>query len=433
MPYASVSFIYFIFSVATVYYAVPRNVRSAVLLLASAFWMANWNLSWAIGYFVLVNLNFFILRMARAARSWPYLVAAGIDVAAFFFLRSGGVAGFRFQPPYGTSFFTFMLLGLVLEKWKRQDQETYSWVEFVLFPQFFLFLMAGPVEKGKHFLQELRSQRDFSVADITDGLLVMSVGVLKFSFLWNLKGGISSFLGDRVSGGPWLILLGFLNTWIVYLELSSLADIGRGAARFFQIRSTVNFRPFLFARSPSDFWLRWNVSVGTWIRNHVTMPLLLSFGRTVPRDLILISSFLVMGIWHGLGWNFVLFGLFNGVIVVFSLWSEQRKFPAIFSRLLTFILLVGNGLIPHVFEKNFSILGAAVPGGQGAWFAVILASYVALEVAQEKLNDVDFYLRLPVKVKLGLTVGFLALFFYALDQELFADQRIIDLPVYFKM
>lgn len=432
MSYGSVTFIFYVFAGVALFYNLPQRARIWCLLLLSLGWVASWNPSWAILFFLIANLNYAGLRKAALL---PALLV--FDGLCFLFLRSGGFGAYTFVPPYGTSFFFFTLMGMGLDRWRKQDREDYSWAEFIVSSQFFLYLMAGPVEKGANFLRDLRKQQTFSLSTFTDGILLMSVGLTKFFLLWNLMLSLSVNLQNSLNHWAWLIPLGLINTWKVYIELSSLAGIGRGAARLFGLFPAVNFRPVIFSKSPADFWLRWNISVGAAIRNHVTIPLLLNFGRRIPKEAIIFFSFLLMGIWHGIGWNFVLFGLFNGAMVILFTWSEHRKMSPAVGYFLAVILMIGNGLIPHVFELNLSGAGPETPWeifrDVEAASLITFGGYLLFEIVQERKKDPEFFLQWPLWVKGTICLFFIGLFFYALERNLLSQQKVLELPIYFKM
>ncbi len=441
MTYMSVEFIFFLFAGAAVTFVLPAVARKFWLLIMSFLWMASWKPEWALLFFLLGNINFFIQDLADKKSSLRNGLLQGLlifDFWVFLILRSGGISEWTFIPPYGTSFILFLIMGQVFERWRNQDSDKYSWIEYMLFSQFFLFLMGGPVERASKFIGEIRKNNNFQFTQMVDGILIMGTGFIKIIILWSAVSAFSLELAGHITHWIFFLPLGLLSTWKVYLELSSLADIGRGAARVLGIHATVNFRPVLFSRSPADFWLRWNISIGTWIRNNVTIPLLLKYGRNIPRDFIILASFILMGIWHGIGFHFVLFGLFNGAMIILYNWTDHRKFPGSVGILLAIILMIGNGIIPHIFDLKLSTVSAE---GLDVLFLrhfgisglVTMGLLLTLEITQEIKKDVDFYLSYPLWLKVLFSSAMILLLIYALDRNLLTQHKMMDLPIYFRM
>ncbi|MES2527133.1 MAG: MBOAT family O-acyltransferase [Bdellovibrionota bacterium] len=435
MTYVSVDFIFFLLAGATIALALPHKFRNWWLLAMSFTWMASWKPEWALLFFVLSNINFFVQKKATDRIFQGLLI---FDIAVFLILRKGSVFDWEFIPPYGTSFILFIIMGQVLERWRNQDREEYSWVEYMLFSQFFLFLMGGPIERATKFIGELRKENRFQLVNLVDGILIMGTGFIKIIILWSTVTAFAAATVERVNHWALFIPLGLISTWKVYLELSGLADIGRGGARILGIHASINFRPILFSRSPVDFWLRWNITVGTWFRNNVTIPLMLNWGRTIPRDFIIFGSFILMGIWHGVGFQHVLFGLFNGAMIVFYNWSEGRKFPKWWGVVLAIILMIGNGILSNLIYLKLSPVTSLDLGPiflRHFDFAVIVTLVLLLiyEILQEVKKDVDFILSYPLWVKSILSLAFLFLLFYALDHNLLTKHKVMDLPIYFKI
>ena len=279
MSYASVEFIFAILFVGLMTFIVPPKFRSWWLLGASLCWMGSWNVTWVPLYFAVANLNYFGMRLAEKTvlrRDLAFGSLLTVDVGLYLLFRSGGIGAWVFVPPYGASFILFMIMGAVIERWRREPAD-YSWCEFLLFSQFFLFLMGGPVEKVKVFLRELRTGLAFQTMNLLDGIILMGIGLVKVTLIWGPWARFLDLWEKQIDHGLWFVAFGLLNTWKVYLELSGLHDLGRGAARILGMRPTLNFRSVVFSQSPADFWLRWNISVGQWLRDNVSMPLMLNY------------------------------------------------------------------------------------------------------------------------------------------------------------
>lgn len=428
MNYSSVLFVFFFIVGLTTFLFLPMKARKPWLLLLSLLWFSYWGLGWATFFILVSSLNYASLRLIQSPRGYGLLLAA--NVLLFILLRSGLFV----STPLGTSFILFMLMGVIIERWRNGEQQPLpSWLDFILFSQFFLFLMAGPVEKGSRFFEQLTQGLKPSPADVIDGGLIFSLGFLKAAVLFPALSKTTAAILAMGQLSMWHYpLLGLLFALALYLELSGLCDIGRGAARCFGLSVTVNFRSMLFSRSPSDFWLRWNITVSAWFRDNVSMPLMLRFGRQVGQKPLLLLTFILMGLWHGLELRWLLFGLFNGLIVVTSL-SLRRQ---LLDRALVWILIIGNGLLAHGFVETPLIQRTwmeAVQEGFGWTMGVFALGWLLIEIREEWSQQSDWYLAVPIwgKVLMLIVLGWG--FTHALSMNLLADAGQHLVPIYFKL
>jgi hypothetical protein len=231
-----------------------------------------------------------------------------------------------------------------------------------------------------------------------------------------------------------LIMIGFLGTFNIYMELSGYATMGRGVARAFGLDVPLSFRPIYYSKTPADFWSRWNITLGTWIRDYFTFPMMLKFGRKIHPNLLVIFAFIIVGIWHSVELKWILFGLFNGLMIVgFNLVPRL-------GRVLALIIILGNGLIlaePNLtgfeFLKVERLEGFFLNSTFGIVSVLFLIATFLIELVEEKKKDQDWFLRFPLKGKLVVSVLLLILFFWSLEADVLTQQTGIQLPVYFKL
>lgn len=443
MSYASVIFIYFMAFGLLVFFTLPTRFKKIWLLLLSWCWYASWDIKWLVLFFIISNLNFYVLTFiknrASNNRQILYQGLLAFDFLMFLLLKSGGMLYFNFTHPYGTSFIMFMIMGNVIDRWRGKDSEEMpSWVEFMLFSQFFLFLMGGPIEKSRHFYSEIRKDLSFRFNNLIDGILVAALGFAKIMILWTSLSLLIMNLRPSGEAIAFSLVLGFLGTLKVYLELSGFFEIARGMMRIFGMRPTINFRPFYFSTGPVDYWLRWNITVGSWIRSYLTFPLMLTLGKKIGQNSIIMISFVLMGLWHGVGQQFLLFGLFNGLIILVFNWVQVRKLPSYLGRLLGLTLIIGNGLIPYMFSPHlqttqvFSYKELFLKN-INSFSLVVFGLVFLVEVVQEKTKNVDWFLDFSIKCKTVWVLLLLLFFAYALDMDLIEQRALTSLPIYFKL
>lgn len=429
MDYSSPGFIFFALFGLILFYAIRSSARFWLLLVMSILWVYSWKPEWAILYFGILNLNYLILRSLRRIRK-GFLTLAIFNLILYAVLKSPFAPSFLGHP-YGLSFFMFMVIGLILDEWRNEKTAVTGWRDFLLMPLFFPFLMAGPIERGRHFLSELNKENHFRV-DLPDAVLLFSFGFLKRVILVPpLKVLLENILSQPLTPVN-LIYIGFLGTLNIYVELSSYATMGRGIAKAFGIDVPLSFRPIYYSKNPADFWARWNITLGTWIRDYFTFPMMLKFGRKVHPQLLIIFAFLIVGIWHAVEWKWILFGLFNGLMIV--LYNLTAR-----GRLLALIILLGNGLIlagPLNPEWRIHYYGglSEIFEGTFSWVSgVFLITTFLIELVEEKKNDQDWFLKFSLKGKMLAASFLLLMFFWALEADVLTQQTGIELPVYFKL
>jgi D-alanyl-lipoteichoic acid acyltransferase DltB (MBOAT superfamily) len=394
-------------------------------------------MEWALIYFTLLNVNYFLIRFLRSnGRSLAGFAALlSLDIVFFVFLRTD-------MNPFGLSFVFFMMLGLMVDEWRKQSVEPYKWQEFILMPIFFPLLMSGPLERGRHFFSSLKPDRSRIFSQVNDGITLIALGLLKNMFLLpRLAEMTNHFVHLPMTVGS-MVITGVLETFKVYIELSSYADIGRGIAKFFGIDVFVNWRPFYMAKNPNDFWARWNVTLGTWIRDYFSFPVMLKFGRKLNQNVLLFISFILVGLWHSIDLIWLKFGIFNGVVVVlYNILSRWIRF-GFFGRIFAFIIIVGNGVIlrsadlpPKFFElftTNFNYHTGMID--QFPFFIAALGLIFFLEIVEEIKGDHDWYFKAPLWSRTVFNIILVCIFLWMLDMEIFdRAEKMNQLPIYFKI
>lgn len=457
MIYSSVSFIFFAVLVVIIHIFLPVKIRSWWLLLSSLVWLFSWEWSWGIIFIAISAINLLSLKKlnraeegsgSRISRDQLFATLVTFNLFVFIFLKSASLIHPDFKTPYGISFFMFMHLGFIIDVWRSAGQFAMEKNHhYFLFPSFFPELVGGPIMRGKDFFSQIRGGVKFNLDDLMDGLLIFTVGFCKFYFLSKSLAAINSaFLtGATRMSILYLFFFGLSGTVQAYVDFSSYCDMGRGLARGLGLALPVNFTPFYYARNPNDFWQRWNITLGTWIRDYISFPLMLRFGRKISPNVIMLFSFLLVGLWHGLTLNWIFFGLFNGFIIIFYNYLNKKKRVPALGPIAAFCIFIGNG----VFQRTNSakILGHifSTPGlyyFPNSWplrwgreidglFTVALLLLIAYDYFMEK-KGADWPALLARKTKLILVLMILISFFAALHFNLFMEEITLP-PAYFRI
>lgn len=219
--------------------------------------------------------------------------------------------------PVGISFFTFQAIGYIVDVWRGKTRAERDFADYFLFKAFFPQLVAGPIERSTNLLRQIKHSRRLRPGDITYGVWYMLQGYLKKVVIAdNLAPMVNLlFAQDRLDGG--LVLAGLLGfAFQIYADFSGYTDIARGVARLFGFRLLLNFWHPYAARNPADFWGRWHITLSSWFRDYVYIPLGGNRRGRIRTYINLMTTMVLSGLWHGASFNFILWGAYHGLLLV---------------------------------------------------------------------------------------------------------------------
>ena len=376
MSFASLVFLYFFLPVVLVgYYCFPRRWRNPFLLAANLLFY-GWGEPWFLPVIlVTAAANWWMGRqMGRCAdrqcqRLWlaaALVVDLGLLVAfkyTGFVLKSIGLGQLLPGPiplPLGISFYTFQVVSYMVDIYRNTVPVENSLVSFSTYMTFFPQLIAGPIVR----YDELRTQlsgRQETWHKIADGFCLLMIGLGKKMLLANPMGelweGLRALTGNIGILGAWAGAAAF--TLQIYFDFSGYSDMARGLGRMFGFEIPINFRYPYAAQSIQDFWRRWHITLSSWFRDYVYIPLGGSrrgAGRTIVN---LFAVWSLTGLWHGAAWNYVLWGLYYFVLLTAERLIGQARLarvPRVLRHFLT-MALVMIGWVLFAIE-DFGALGA---------------------------------------------------------------------------
>lgn len=229
--------------------------------------------------------------------------------------------------PVGISFMTFQAITYPIDLYQRRLGQPASATDFILFMAFFPRLLSGPIVTAAYFLPQLRQSHPSVTRDQRfEGLALIMRGFVKKVLIADTLGAAlvePAFAapGDFSAAFLWLALFGY--SFQVYLDLSGYTDMARGAATMLGYKLPVNFnRPYL-ATSIANFWQRWHITMSSFFRNYLYEPL--AKANAAPAVVNLLIVFVAIGLWHGAGWNFVVYGLLHGSMVAFGHFRDEAR------------------------------------------------------------------------------------------------------------
>lgn len=219
--------------------------------------------------------------------------------------------------PVGISFYTFQTLSYTIDIYRKNMGPTRSMIDLAAYVSFFPQLVAGPIERARHLLPQFERPREITGERLSSGSLLFLWGLYKKIVIAdNLAPIVDSIFADPAAASPELMLVGALAfSFQIYCDFSGYSDMARGLARMLGFDLMLNFNLPYFSRTPSEFWRRWHISLSSWLRDYLYIPL---GGNRKGRVLTYRNLFLTMllgGLWHGAAWTFIAWGVFHGTIL----------------------------------------------------------------------------------------------------------------------
>ncbi|HMP74751.1 MAG TPA: MBOAT family protein [Kiritimatiellia bacterium] len=341
MIFNSIDFVLFLLVVFPLYLALPRRGQNAMLLVASYFFYGYWDwrflfllaFSTVVDYAVALGME-----RARSPRARTWLVGTSMVVnlglLGFFkyfnffigsaeeMLAAMGLPVERLYLqivlPVGISFYTFQTMSYTLDVYRRQMAARRDFLDFALFVSFFPQLVAGPIERAAHLLPQMERPRRVTWAGLQEGAWLFTWGLFKKAVIAdNLAMLVDRVFAPGADLNVFSVLLGlYAFAFQIYGDFSGYSDMARGLCRAMGFDLMVNFNNPYFALNPSDFWRRWHISLSSWLRDYLYIPL--GGNRLGPRRTYvnLLLTMLLGGLWHGAAWTFVLWGAFHGALLI---------------------------------------------------------------------------------------------------------------------
>ena len=236
--------------------------------------------------------------------------------------------GSAYVLPVGISFFTFQSLSYTIDFYRGQAPRERNFLRFATFVCFFPQLMAGPIERARHLLPQFQAFPAFRRQNLTDGLSLLLVGLFKKLALANYLALFVDPIYDHPQAydAPALMLATFAFGWQIFFDFSGYTDMARGVAKLMGFDLILNFNNPYLATGIGDFWRRWHISLSSWFRDYVYIPLGGNQRSAVVTYRNLFITFLISGVWHGAAWTFVIWGLLHALGIMTTRELERSAF-----------------------------------------------------------------------------------------------------------
>lgn len=347
MEFNSINFMIFFPVVLALYFVIPKTLRQIWLLAASYYFYMSWNARYAL-LIAASTLITYVSGIAieryrdsgRTGRRLTVLFSClGINLGILLFFKYGNflIASldrglellhigsvdqrFYFLLPVGISFYTFQALGYTIDVYRGDVRAETNLIRYALFVSFFPQLVAGPIERSKNLLSQMHNIADIKLWNarrVTSGTILMIWGFFVKMVIADRAAVLVNTVFDnyRMYGSTQLILAAVFFALQIYCDFGSYSLIAIGAAKIMGFELMENFNTPYFACSIRDFWSRWHISLSTWFRDYLYIPLGGNRRGRVRKSVNIMIVFLASGLWHGADWSYVVWGGIHGAYQV---------------------------------------------------------------------------------------------------------------------
>jgi alginate O-acetyltransferase complex protein AlgI len=349
MLFNSNGFLVFLAVTLIVYYGL-RSLRqqNVALLIASYIFYAVWDWRFCVLLLVTSGVDFIVGRAladlpAGRQRQRALYIGLAINLGILFFFKyfhfflnsavqvlntlgvSASPATLAIILPVGISFYTFQSIAYKLDVYRGIQEPERDPIIMGLFTAYFPQLVAGPIERASHMLPQFRQRTPATREQIESGIVLILIGLFRKVVIADVAASLINgqvFLVPNSAPAGRVLVGVYLYALQIYGDFAGYSDIARGVSRLFGIELMVNFNQPYFAANIADFWRRWHISLSSWLRDYIFMPLsralLRRFGNQHASAIMVVSNLITMtisGLWHGANWTFVVWGFMHGVLL----------------------------------------------------------------------------------------------------------------------
>ncbi len=412
MLFTEINYFIFLIICALTYSGLPQKYRGWFLLAASyAFYTAfNWRFT-----FLLLAQTLICFFCAKYRKTALAVILSILELAVFkyfnFFNDSFRLLFESLRLPYliphlnillpvGISFFTFQSLGYVIDVSRDKVQQENNLPRFALFTAFFPQIAAGPIGRADELLPQIKEAKRPAVQQISEGIQLIIWGLFqKMVVADRLASYITrAYASPKTATGGTLVVASIFFSIQIYADFSGYSDIARGSAKFFGIDLRNNFNFPYFATSIPDFWKRWHISLTSWFRDYLYIPL---GGNRVSKPKWIrnqIVVFLLSGLWHGANWTFIIWGAIHGVfnlahVMIFGKKNESKsRFINILRCAITFVIVNTAWIFfrAPTFKRAIQIISRIITHPGRPTFGVAQVIFALNVIAIIILFSVDF-------------------------------------------
>ena len=413
MVFSSLLFLFrFLPAVLLLYYIAPRKIRNLVLLLFSLLFYAWGEPKYVFLMLFSITMDFFMGQMVAkskarnnrkaAKRFLTISIVVNLSILAFFKYADfiigtiNSVAGLSLPMlsiplPIGISFFTFQTMSYVIDVYKGATKVQKNWVNYGTYVSMFPQLIAGPIVQYKTIAEQMEHRKE-NASDFAEGIHRFLLGMGKKVLLANTIGLLcDAVMALEITQVPvltaWLGAIAY--TFQIYFDFSGYSDMAIGLGKMFGFHFLENFNYPYISRSITEFWRRWHISLSSWFKEYVYIPLGGNRRGVLLQARNILVVWMLTGIWHGASWNYVLWGVYYGILLMlekFLLKPVLKHLPGVLQNVYTMVLVIFGWVLFKCEDLSycFSYLKAMVGGFHAGWIGresmYLLKNYGALLV-----------------------------------------------------
>lgn len=375
MLFNSLQFIFFFIVVSILYYQLRHKGRILLLLVASCYFYLVFKPIYILILFITIIVDYFagiwIEKSEGKKRKWLLILSLITNVgflAIFkyynfinhnisFLLGFMGIQNpipdYPIELPIGLSFHTFQAMSYTIEVYRRNQKSERNFVVYSLYVMFYPQLVAGPIERPQNLLWQFHTFFKYNFENIKAGLMRIAWGMFMKVVIADRLAMVVDYSYNNPSehNGLTLLLATFFFTFQIYCDFAGYSNIAIGAARVMGYNLMENFDTPYFSKSIAEFWRRWHISLSTWFKDYLYIPLggnrVSEFRRYLNNFLV----FMVSGLWHGAAWTFVIWGSLHGIYLIAAMLRDKylykgkkaeskTVFSQVFNTIFTFVLVM---------------------------------------------------------------------------------------------
>lgn len=432
MVFSSLTFLYFFLPIVMIlYFVVPKKFRNAIILISGLFFYAwgepvyvfimiistviDYTAGRLIHYFDNDNKKRTVFLLVSVIMNLGLL--AVFKYSSFIITTVNGIFGCdipdpKLPLPIGISFYTFQSMSYTIDMYMRNIKVQKNIISFTSYVSLFPQIVAGPIVRYEDVAKEIDS-RTVSVSKVSSGIGIFLKGLAKKVLLANNIGlvwtGIKAMdYGEISVVTAWLGILAF--TFQIYFDFSGYSDMAVGLGKMLGFNFPQNFNHPYISKSISEFWRRWHMTLGSWFRSYVYIPLGGNRNGTVKTIRNLLIVWALTGLWHGASWNFILWGLYFGILIIIERlgWGKiLEKLPPAISTLYTFLLVVFGWVLfdvntlPQAFAYFKAMFGGAGVFADSTARYTLISNFTVFAVCI--FASTDLYSKISEKLKSNKT------------------------------
>lgn len=440
MNFTSLQYLIFLVIVSLVYFGLPKKIKIYWLLICSYYFYMSWNIEYSLLLFVSTIITYIsgILISKTHKKSiknfWVFL-SIFINLGILILFKYYDFLAEMLNPilnkislsvpeslnlllPLGISFYTFRAISYTIDIYRKDVKVEKNFIKYAVFVSFFPQIVSGPIEKSKDFLKQFDYKHNFSWNNLFQGSFLITIGFFYKLVIADRAAIAVNQVYNNVSdyingGGIYFIIATILYAIQIYFDFNACSIIAKGSSKILGYETTNNFNLPYFATSIKDFWRRWHISLSTWFKDYLYIPLggnRKGFFRT---QLNILFVFLVSGLWHGAALTFLIWGLLHGVYQIleniihkYHKFQQNSLFNKIISIIITFCLVDfawlffrANSLndawliVSHLFDfgmvMDFSLLGMNLI--EFIILLIAIAFVFVLEILSTKINLIETF------------------------------------------